>query len=72
MLKLWGEDAIVDFPGAKASVIEDRDAFMAKTLYSAATGGEGAAPAYVLTADGKGLAYRRGAEPPSPPRRSSS
>ena len=38
MLQLPGEDAIVNWPNAKQSIIDDRDAFMARTLWAAATG----------------------------------
>jgi len=38
MLKLEGEDAIVSWPNAKETIIDQRDAYMARTLYAAATG----------------------------------
>ena len=59
MLKLWGEDAIVDFPGASESIIGERDLYMAKALHAAATGQEGVSPAYVLT-DTADTTYRCG------------
>lgn len=37
-LKLFGEDAILDWPGAMDVVIRDRDTYMARTLAAAATG----------------------------------
>lgn len=37
-LKLFGEDAILDWPGALPVVINDRDAYMARTVAAAATG----------------------------------
>ena len=37
-LKLFGEDAILDWPGAMDVVIRERDAYMARTLAAAATG----------------------------------
>ena len=38
MVKLWGEDALLDWPGALDPVIHDRDAYMAKTILAAAKG----------------------------------
>ena len=38
MMKLDGEDAIVGWPNAKETIIDQRDAYMARTLYAAATG----------------------------------
>ena len=38
MTKLNGEDAIVGWPNAKETIIDQRDAYMARTLYAAATG----------------------------------
>ena len=37
-LRIWGEDAIVRFPGAQASIIDERDAYMARTIRAAAQG----------------------------------
>jgi hypothetical protein len=37
-LKLFGEDALLDWPGAMEPIIRDRDTFMAKALAGAATG----------------------------------
>ena len=37
-LRIWGEDAIVSFPGAQASIIDERDAYMARTIRAAAQG----------------------------------
>ena len=39
LVKLWGEDALLDWPGALEPVIYDRDAHMARTVYAAAQGG---------------------------------
>eukprot|EP00884_Botryococcus_braunii_P005404 jgi/Botrbrau1/14865/Bobra.0326s0011.1 len=44
--EILGEDALLKWPSARNSVIQQRDAFMARTLWAAATG-KGAAPAYV-------------------------
>ena len=38
MLRLPGEDAIVSWPNAKETIIDARDAFMARTIFAAATG----------------------------------
>lgn len=38
LVKLWGEDALLDWPGALDPVIHKRDAHMAKTIYAAAQG----------------------------------
>ncbi len=40
-LKLFGEDALLDWPGAFPALIPERDAFMAKALAAVATGGCG-------------------------------
>lgn len=37
-LKLFGEDALLDWPGAMESIISERDTYMAKALAAAATG----------------------------------
>ena len=37
-LKIPGEDAIINWPNAKETIIDQRDAFMARTLWAAATG----------------------------------
>ena len=37
-MKLWGEDALLSWPGAMDTVIHERDAYMAKTIFSAASG----------------------------------
>jgi pheromone shutdown protein TraB len=48
---LWGEDALLKWPGALAPVIAERDAFMARALAAAARGlPEGGVPAYVRAA----------------------
>jgi hypothetical protein len=50
LVKLWGEDALLDWPGALAPVIDERDAYMARTLWAAATGTSGAAAALAASA----------------------
>lgn len=37
-LKLFGEDALLDWPGAMGPIIRDRDTYMAKAMAAAATG----------------------------------
>lgn len=37
-VKLWGEDALLDWPGAMQPVIHDRDAHMAQAIWAAAQG----------------------------------
>ncbi len=44
-LRIWGEDAIVAFPGAQTSIIDERDAYMARTIRAAAQGARPAPPA---------------------------
>jgi len=46
-LKLFGEDAILDWPGALDVVIRERDAYMARTVAAAASGQSPLSPAYV-------------------------
>jgi len=70
-LRLWGEDAIIAWPGAARPVIQDRDVFMAGALWAAAAG-VAAGPAFVADAvdDGCGAGPRtvwRYAGPPPPP-----
>ncbi len=38
LVKLWGEDALLSWPGALEPVIHERDAHMAKSIWAAATG----------------------------------
>ena len=38
LVKLWGEDALLDWPGALDPVIHERDAHMARTIFAAAQG----------------------------------
>ncbi|CAL8464277.1 g3812 [Coccomyxa elongata] len=45
-VEIWGEDALLQWPGARRSLIQDRDAYMARTIWAAATGVP-AAPAYI-------------------------
>ncbi|GIL65992.1 hypothetical protein Vafri_19622 [Volvox africanus] len=68
-LKLFGEDALLDWPGAFEALIPERDAFMAKAIAAVATGKPGVAPAYVFDEiDGK--AVWRYAMPEGGPQRS--
>ncbi|GIL84547.1 hypothetical protein Vretimale_14392 [Volvox reticuliferus] len=68
-LKLFGEDALLDWPGAFQALIPERDAFMAKAIAAVATGKPGVAPAYVFDeVDGK--AVWRYAMPEDGPQRS--
>jgi len=46
-LKLFGEDALLDWPGALESIIRDRDTFMGKALAGAATGKADFCPEFV-------------------------
>ena len=72
-LRLWGEDAIVSWPGAAAPVIADRDAYMAASLWAAAAGGPAGGPAYVADQvdDGCGggtrTVWRYAGPAPAPP-----
>ena len=38
LVKLWGEDALLSWPGALEPVIHERDVHMAKTIWTAASG----------------------------------
>lgn len=53
-LKLWGEDALLGWPGAMDPVINERDAFMARVISAAARGSSAEAPALIadMGADG--------------------
>uniref|UniRef100_A0A061R0E3 Uncharacterized protein n=1 Tax=Tetraselmis sp. GSL018 TaxID=582737 RepID=A0A061R0E3_9CHLO len=59
MLKLTGEDAIIDFPGAKRPIIDERDLYMAASIHAAASGSEGVSPSYVLCREADGSATYR-------------
>lgn len=49
-MKLWGEDALLSWPGAMEPIIHKRDAYMARACAAAASGKQqGLTPAYVLT-----------------------
>jgi hypothetical protein len=37
-VKLWGEDALLDWPGAEESLIEERDEYLTRALAAAALG----------------------------------
>ena len=43
LVELWGEDALLQWPGARRSLIEERDAYMARTIWAAASGEPGIA-----------------------------
>jgi hypothetical protein len=50
IVKLWGEDALLSWPGAMEPIIHRRDKYMARSVAAAATGRpQGLTPAYVLT-----------------------
>lgn len=38
ILKLFGEDALLDWPGAIKPIIDERDKYMARNMHAAATG----------------------------------
>lgn len=44
MLRLPGEDAIISWPNAKETIIDSRDAYMARTIFAAAIGKYSTAP----------------------------
>ena len=56
--KLWGEDALIGWPGAYDPIIGDRDRFMALAIARAAAGKGGVAPVWSL--DRSGATYRYG------------
>ena len=37
-MELWGEDALLQSPGARRALIQERDAYMARTIWAAASG----------------------------------
>ena len=37
-MELWGEDALLQWPGARQALIRERDAYMARTIWAAASG----------------------------------
>lgn len=57
LVKLWGEDALLSWPGALQPVIHERDVHMAKTIWAAATGTAGS-PAFIRTIDGTGQTWK--------------
>ncbi|KAK9807775.1 hypothetical protein WJX72_008889 [[Myrmecia] bisecta] len=57
LLKLAGEDALLDWPGALEAIIHQRDAYMARTIRAAAAGTP-AAPAYVADQVGGQTVWR--------------
>jgi hypothetical protein len=44
---VWGEDALLSWPGAEPALIKERDAFMTRVLAASATGVNSNAPAFV-------------------------
>jgi len=46
-VKLFGEDALLDWPGAQGPLLDERDEFMARALAGSAEGTQGLCPAYV-------------------------
>lgn len=48
-LVLWGEDALLKWPNAMQRLIDERDAYMARSVAAAAVGKPCAAPAFVST-----------------------
>lgn len=44
---VWGEDALLSWPGAEPALIAERDSFMARVLAATATGHNSNAPAFV-------------------------
>jgi pheromone shutdown protein TraB len=57
-LKLWGEDALLDWPGAWQRLIVERDTYMADVLAAAALGLPSGAPAMIATDDCGPLLWR--------------
>ncbi|DBA78520.1 TPA: hypothetical protein ACH3X2_007842 [Trebouxia sp. C0005] len=57
LVRLWGEDALLSWPGALEPVIHERDVHMAKTIWAAATGTAGS-PAFIKTHDGVGQTWK--------------
>ncbi|CAL5220498.1 g2527 [Coccomyxa viridis] len=49
-VELWGEDALLQWPGARRPLIQERDAYMARTIWAAASGLP-ASPAYIKDRD---------------------
>lgn len=37
-VEIWGEDALLQWPNARQPLIHERDAYMARTIWAAATG----------------------------------
>ncbi|KAF6254495.1 hypothetical protein COO60DRAFT_1703286 [Scenedesmus sp. NREL 46B-D3] len=55
---VWGEDALLKWPGAVTPLIEERDAFMARVVAAAAQGSNPNVPAYVADQDNGQLIWR--------------
>lgn len=51
-VQVWGEDALLHWPGAQTSVIHERDRYMAHVIKAAATGKPAVVPAYLRASDG--------------------
>jgi pheromone shutdown protein TraB len=59
-VKLWGEDALLDWPGAEGPIIRERDEFMARTIKQLVKNKAGTVPAYAaVSVDGSGRAVWR-------------
>ena len=59
-VKLWGEDALLDWPGAEGPIIRERDEFMARTIKQLVQNKAGTVPAYAaISDDGSGRAVWR-------------
>jgi hypothetical protein len=54
---VWGEDALLSWPGAEPALIKERDAFMARVLAASATGTNSNAPAFVAEQVRPGWGY---------------
>lgn len=57
---VWGEDALLSWPGAESPIIAERDAFMARVLAATATNSNCNAPAFVAEEVRPHRAGRRG------------
>uniref|UniRef100_A0A383WD58 Uncharacterized protein n=1 Tax=Tetradesmus obliquus TaxID=3088 RepID=A0A383WD58_TETOB len=55
---VWGEDALLKWPGAVTPLIEERDAYMARVVAAAAQGSNPNVPAYVADQDDGQLIWR--------------
>lgn len=65
-MKLWGEDALLNWPGALEPIIHQRDAYMARACAAAAAGRpQGLVPAYVLAQPAAGASSGEGGGTPA-------